>query len=239
MFVKALVSTLLAMTLLGPGMMPSYEPDKFLLPEDAKVLVVVEGREDNTCRVIGYEKCTGENGKESWKAVFATEGNIGAGGMNLNRVRGDKSTPVGVWMMNTPFGQKPALEGFPSDYIQVSKHHVWTDDTNKLIVDETGKIAGERVGTDSYSGFYDYVIDAGFNKNAVTEKGSALFIHCQKGASAPSSGCVKIPTETMVELMKLYGKYGTGKCFIAQGKLGEVDKLYNAYGTNNGLEAKY
>ena len=239
MFAKTLAMTILALSVLGPGLIPSYEPDKYVLPEEAGVLVVVEGREDNTCRVVGYEKCTGEDGSGSWKAVFATEGNIGAGGMNLNRVRGDKSTPVGVWMMNTPFGQKPALAGFPADYIQVTKNHVWTDDTNKLIVDETGKIKGERVGTESCNGFYDYVIDAGFNRNAVTEKGSALFIHCQKGAPAPSSGCIKIPEETMIELMKLYGKYGTGRCFIVQGKAGEMDKLYNAYGTNNGLEAKY
>lgn len=239
MFVKSIALTLAAIQLLGPGFKPSYDPAKFVLPEEAKMIVVVEGREDKTCQVTGYEKCKADDGSESWKAVFATEGNIGAGGMNLDRVRGDKSTPIGVWMLNTPFGQKPAKEGFPADYIRVTKNHVWTDDTNKLIVDESGKIEGERVGTSSYSGFYDYVLDAGFNKNAVTEKGSALFIHCQKGTAAPSSGCVKVPEETMVELMKLYGKYGTGKCFIAQGKQGEIDKLYKSYGTNNGLEAKY
>ena len=84
-------------------------------------------------------------------------------------------------------------------------------------------------------GYYDYVLDAGFNRNAVTGKGSALFIHCQGASAGTSAGCVKIPTEAMEALMKLYGKYGEGKCYIAQAPAKSMTKLYNAYGVCNGL----
>lgn len=236
MISKTLAAVLITASLLGPGYIIGYDPAQFRLPEDAKVLVVVEGNADKTCVVTAFEKNVQNN---SWETVFAVDGNVGRGGMNKNRVRNDGSTPVGVWMLNTPFGQKPKQEGFPSDYVQVGADHVWTDDTNRLVKDTTGKIAGERVGAQNYAGYYDYVLDAGFNRNAVTGKGSALFIHCQGASAGTSAGCVKIPTEAMEALMKLYGKYGEGRCFIAQGIKGEIDRLYDKYGTNNGLEAQY
>lgn len=235
LIIKKLTTLILATSLLGPGFKANYDPAKFVLPKEAEVLVIVEGSADKTAVVTAYEKKDNK-----WTTVFATQGNIGHGGMNKNRREGDKSTPVGIWMMNTPFGQKPAQEGFPSNYIRVNDSaYVWSDDTNKLVHDPSGKIKGERIGTSGYAGYYDYAIDAGYNINNVKGKGTALFIHCQGSQPAPSAGCIKIPKENMIELMKLYGRHGDGKCFIAQGIAGEIDKLYDKYGTNNGLEAVY
>lgn len=232
--IKSVIALILALSMIGPGYKTSYSPEKFVLPEEAAVLVVVEGREDKTCTVTAFEK-----NKDRWEPVFAVNGNTGRSGMSRNRKEGDGTTPVGVWMLNTPFGQKPAEEGFPEDYIKVDSSYVWTEDTNRLTVDPENKLKGERVGSSEYARVYDYVLDAGYNRNAVNKKGSALFIHCQGATEAPSSGCIKIPKEEMIQLMKLYGKYGAGKCFIAQGIDGEIDKLYDKYGTNNGLEAVY
>lgn len=226
---------MLATALIGPGIKPGYDPDQFVLPEEAEVLVVVEGNEDRTCLVTAYEKSDG-----SWKSVFAVNGNTGQNGMSKNRVEGDMTTPVGVWLMNTPFGQKPAQEGFPSNYLNVTdRSYVWTKDSNDLVYDPEGRLDGERIGSDYYSVCYDYVINSGYNANKVSNKGSAIFIHCQGMQAGTSAGCIKIPEENMIELMKLYGKHGDGKCFIAVGITGEIDKLYDKYGTNNGLEAQY
>ena len=102
-------------------------------------------------------------------------------------------------------------------------------------MDSTHTTKGEYVGTSGYAGYYDYCLDAGYNKNAYPGKGSALFLHCRGPQSGSSSGCVKIDAEAMVEIMKLYGKYGDGRCYIAQGTKGHMTQLYDAYGVCNGL----
>jgi len=221
----------------GPGekdYQKYFDPEKFELSADAGLLVVAGGLEGTDCRVYVFERVSSDAG-ERWECVIATDGKMGRNGMSNYRHEGDGTTPIGVWQMNTPFGQKPAEDGFPKNYVQVGQDHVWSDKENRLMLDPTGQVSGERVGTARYAGYYDYVIDAGYNRNAVKGKGSALFLHCLKPGEGGSSGCVKIPTDKMKLIMKLYGKYGDGKCYMAQAPLGSVSKLYDAYGVCGGL----
>lgn len=208
----------------------SFEPARFVLPEKARVLVVVEGMTDSACRVYAFERISE---KEDWKWCLETTGVLGKNGMSSHRRSGDKTTPVGVFQMNTPFGQKEALEGFPSDYIQVDASYVWEDDTNKLSQDPLKE--GERVGSGEYAGYYDYVIDAGFNPNGIAGQGSALFLHCTGDFRDYTSGCVAIDAEPMTQVMRLYGRYGDGAVFIAQAEKGGFDAIYHSFGSNQGL----
>jgi len=222
----------------GPGdpdYLDFFDPEKFVLPEDAKVLTIVGGMEGTGCKVYIFERETTADGNK-WKLITTTNGAMGRNGMSNDRHEGDGTTPIGVWQLNTPFGQKPAEDGFPADYLQVSGNdYVWTEKENKLMLDPTGTLAGERVGSEKYKGYYNYALDCGYNKNAVQGKGSALFIHCLKPEEGGSSGCIKISEDKMKRLMKLYGEYGDGKCYIAQAPIKSIYKLYNAYGVNNGL----
>ena len=90
----------------------SFDPERFVLPQEAKVLVVVEGTEGTACNVYAYEK-----GTEGWELRVRTAGWLGLNGMSNHRTEGDKTTPIGVFRMNTPFGQDDTLEGFPANYI--------------------------------------------------------------------------------------------------------------------------
>lgn len=206
----------------------SFEADRFRLPEEARVLVAVEGTGGSNCRVSAFEKVEGV-----WVRRLETPGALGANGMSNDRWEGDKTTPIGVFRMNTPFGQKEALEGFPSNYIRVGGSHVWTQDTNRLVEDSSRK--GEHVGSAGYAGYYDYVIDAGYNPQGILNRGSALFLHCTGQNGAYTSGCVAIPTDQMITVMKLYGTYGDGACYMAQAPEGTFDQIYEAYGVNQGL----
>ncbi len=212
----------------GPGM--EEIPQRFVLPDEAKVLVIVEGTGGSRCLVSAWEKSY--DGWD-WELKFKTDGNLGYNGMSNHRVMGDKTTPIGVFQMNTPFGQDDPLEGFPSNYIKVKESHVWEDETNSLV--DGSEKEGERVGTQKYAGYYDYAIDAGFNKEGIPNQGSALFLHCMPEGVEFSSGCVQIPKEKMAEVMKLYGTYGDGACYIAQAPRGTFGLIYDTYGTNHGL----
>ncbi len=213
----------------GPGVKGEpFSVNRFVLPDEAKVLVVVEGTEGSNCNVYAYEK-TGQG----WAKRLETAGILGKNGMSNHRTAGDLTTPIGVFQMNTPFGQSEAKEGFPPHYVQVTEEYVWTDDTNRLVEDSTQE--GEHVGTAMYVGYYDYVLDSGYNRQGIYQKGSALFLHCQAPGATSSGGCVAIPKEQMEEVMRLYGTYGDGACYIAQAPKGTFHQIYHTYGVNNGL----
>lgn len=207
---------------------PSFDVNRFVLPDPARVLVVVEGTGGTGCHVYAYEK-TGEG----WTLRVDTLGYLGRNGMSNHRTVGDKTTPIGLFQLNTPFGQSPALEGFPSNYIQVDESYVWEDSSNRLVKGSTA--SGEQVGTFWYKGHYDYVLDAGFNRNAIPNQGSALFLHCTVPEKSDTSGCVGIPKEQMAAIMRLYGTYGDGACYIAQAPQGTFAWIYDSYGANQGL----
>ncbi len=207
-----------------------FEVDLFTLPAEAEVLVIVEGTGGSTCQVYAYEK---EDG--SWVRKVSTYGYLGENGMSSHRTTGDKTTPIGVFLMNTPFGQKEALEGFPENYIRVTPDYFWTDSTNKLTNDPAYWGDGEAVGTTAYSEYYDYAIDAGFNPLGIPDQGTALFLHCIGHNKDYTSGCVAIPEEDMISIMRLYGAHGDGACFIAQAPYGTFDRIYDSFGVNLGL----
>lgn len=212
----------------GAEITPSFDVSRFVLPQEAKMLVVVEGNAGSTCQVYAYEKTD-----SGWEQRLQTPGIMGRNGMSNNRTVGDKTTPIGLFRLNTPFGQCDPQEGFPADYIKVGKRHVWSDLTNRLV--EDADLEGERVGTKGYRGYYDYALDAGFNVNAIPDRGSALFLHCWKAGRVDTSGCVAIPKEQMAYIMKLYGACGGGACYIAQAPRGTFELVYDSYGANGGL----
>ncbi len=206
----------------------TFDVNRFALPDGARVLVVVEGTEGSGCDVYVYEK-----DDHGWQQRLAVAGRLGANGMNSRRVVGDKTTPIGVFKLNTPFGQAAAQKGFPKDYVQVDDSYVWTDDSNRLVKDS--HLSGERVGTQQYLDYYDYVLDMGFNPEAIPGQGSALFLHCEGDYWVSSSGCVAVPREQMESIMKLYGTWGEDRCFIALAPGGTFEAVYDTYGTNHGL----
>lgn len=214
-----------------PTLEPGFQVDRFVLPEGARMLVVVEGTVGSDCLVYAYERPDADS--EDWLLRLCTPGKLGRGGMSNDRVEGDKTTPIGLFLLNTPFGQGKPLEGFPENYVRVTKNAVWVTETNRLETRSTKE--GERVGTRGYAGYYEYVLDAGYNRNAVEKKGSALFLHCQPRLRPGTSGCVEIPREQMIEIMRLYGAYGDGACYIAQAPRNTFDLIYDSYGANNGL----
>ena len=229
---KLVTAAALAAALTGAAVgssAPGFDPSGFVLPDNARSLVVVEGDGSASgCTLYAYEKTD-----EGWTLSLESAGCLGKNGFNNYRVEYDKTTPIGVWKANTPFGQKDALDGFPKNYVKVDESHVWNEKTNRL--EQGTGASGEQVGTSRYAGYYDYCIDMGYNRNAYPKKGSALFIHCMLPGDPDTSGCVEIPTEAMIKLMKLYGKYDDGTMFVACAPKGKVTKLYDAYGVCSGL----
>ncbi len=231
----------------------SYDVSRFILPEDAKSLIVVEGfavkggkdtyRETkvsdesrwNKARVTVFVK----NEAGQWQAKIQSAGVYGYGGMSAKRKTGDGTTPIGLWKTDTPFGRNAAEEGFPSDYTHIqadAKRQYWSDQTNRL--ESSEKLAaqkGEKLWEDWAKNIYAYALNTGFNKeNRQPGTGSALFLHCTSNGKPSTAGCVAIQPEAMKAVLRQYAK---GGMYIAQAPEGQFEQVYGAF-SESGASAK-
>lgn len=205
---------------------------RLALPDDAEVLVIVEGSGLDAV-VSAYKRepvsADGEGSSYgAWQYITSTtEGKLGRRGLGKT-AEGDEKTPIGIFKMNTPFGIKDALEGFPDNYIKVTSDMYWNGDSdsplyNKLVSDlsytDFDRSRSEHLI--DYGGYYDYCIDTGYNPEGTPHRGSALFLHCSMGIN--TGGCIAIPEETMIEIMR---NYREGHTYIAIGDQADMQALY-------------
>lgn len=223
----------------------SFDVTCFVLPEDAKSLVVTEGFavnggksvyrsgyvEDealwNKARVTVFSK----NASGDWEAKIQSAAVYGWGGMSNHRHSGDGTTPIGLWKADTAFGRAKAEEGFPAEYVQISpaaRNQYWSDSTNRLMVDsDISAQNGEKLWEDWAEEIYAYSLNSGFNKDrAQPGTGSALFLHCSKAGKPSTAGCVAMNPEAMKAILRLYAK---GGLYVAQAPEGQFETVYAAY----------
>lgn len=168
---------------------------------DKLILVVGQGGADIS---VSYHLKT-EDG--SWKTEFTAGGVCGRNGMSNDKKEGDGKTPVGVYQFNLAFGIQDD-PGSILPYHKVTKNDYWVDDSssrhyNKLVdaakVKKDWKSAEKLINIQPY---YDYGLSLTYNEDCVPGKGSAIFLHCTTPDYKGSSGCVCIPPENMVQLLK-------------------------------------
>ncbi len=223
----------------------SYDVSAFQVPAGARTLVVVEGfavkggRETyneenvadegrhNKARVTAFTRGTDT---DPWTAVVQSSAVMGWAGMSNDRHEGDGTTPIGFFKLDTPFGRRPALQGFPADYqeIMVSrKNQFWSDNTNRLETsDNASAQSGERLYEDWASGIYSYCLNTGFNSAYVKGVGSAIFLHCTKPGKPSTAGCIAMDENAMTAILRLYAR---GDSYVAMAPEGTFGAVYGAY----------
>lgn len=223
----------------------SFDVTRFVLPEDAKALVVTEGFAVNGGRTVyrsGYvadealwnrARVTvfSKNTSGVWEAKVQSAAVYGWGGMSNHRHSGDGTTPIGLWKADTAFGWAEAEAGFPAEYVQISptaRNQYWSDTTNRLTVDsDISAQNGEKLWEDWAKEIYAYSLNSGFNKDcAQPGTGSALFLHCSKAGKPSTAGCVAMDPEAMKAILRLYAR---GGLYVAQAPEGQFETVYTAY----------
>ena len=206
----------------------SFDASQFVLPSDARTLIVVEGFAQNGGREVyreGYVEDSSRWNKarvtafvrdsegEAWIPKVQSPAVYGWGGMSNDRHEGDGTTPIGLFRTDTPFGRREAQEGFPAGYQEImisAANQYWSDATNCLEVEpDVSKQNGERLYEDWARGIYSYCLNSGFNKNnSRPGTGSALFLHCTKEGKPSTAGCVAMDERAMVRILQLYSRGG-------------------------------
>jgi predicted deacylase len=83
---------------------------------------------------------------------------------------------------------------------------IWEEDGphyNRLVLAERGERAGDRLNRRRDEPLFDIVIPVGFNDaTAELGRGSAIFVHAARADMGPTSGCIGVPREALLDLVR-------------------------------------
>jgi L,D-peptidoglycan transpeptidase YkuD (ErfK/YbiS/YcfS/YnhG family) len=179
-----------------PEMLSSLE----LSPETSK-LVVALGLEGARLAAYAFEKIDG-----AWFERLRADGYSGRNGINRTKAEGDGRTPSGVFSFGRAFGVADD-PGSRKPYAKLSPGDLWVDDPESKYYnqwvredapDKDWKSA-EDLSKETVA--YKYAIAIDYNAAPVVKgAGSAIFLHCAQ--ERPTAGCVAVPEDAMVDLLK-------------------------------------
>ena len=171
--------------------------------EKASQLFVVAGVGPTTAYISMHEKTA-----DGWQEIMSTPGFIGKNGLGKEK-EGDGKTPVGTFRFTEAFGiaEDP---GCAISYHQVTEDDYWSGDVREgyhynqmvslkeypdLNLDDSEHLA-------DYAYEYQYGLNISYNEEGTPGLGSAIFLHCFGAMKPQTGGCVAIPRDQMLTVMK-------------------------------------
>ena len=176
---------------------------------ETKQLFVVTG--------IGMDKTTAsvsmhfrdENG--SWKQLLSTPGFVGKNGLCADEAHaeGCGQTPIGTYHFTEAFGIAPD-PGCAIEYVQADENTYWSGDGregmryNELVslADYPDLNLEDSEHIVDYTYQYQYCLNISYNAEGTPGLGSAIFLHCFGDRKPYTGGCVSIPLEQMLFVMR-------------------------------------
>ena len=138
----------------------------------------------------------------SWQMALNSYCGYGKNGMSSNRHAGDKTTPIGSFPILYAFGlvDNPGtamqyLKITPQSYLsgEEATYNTWVE-SDRPLYDSEHLI-------DYYQ--YKYAMNIGFNVNpTIYGRGAAIFLHCKSYDRWWTAGCVSVPEDIMLKLLK-------------------------------------
>ena len=142
-----------------------------------------------------------------YEKVMTTPAMIGRNGP-CKQAEGDNRTPLGTWTVGAAYGIKED-PGSLIPYKQVTDDMYWrgdgTDPRYNTLVYKSDAPDADYSNDEhliDYGVAYHYLLDMGYNAPRAPYAGSALFLHCWEGSDHPTHGCVGIPEDKMVQLLR-------------------------------------
>ena len=170
--------------------------------QDAEQLFIIAGVGETTAYISMHEK----DAAGSWKQIITTPGFISELGKEKE---GDGKTPVGTFRFNAAFGiaRDP---GCAIKYEQVDGDSYWSGDQregyhyNQMVsirdYPDLDTADSERIM--DYPVHYEYCLNVSYNEDGTPGLGSAIFLHCLGPCKPYTRGCIAIPKDQMLTVMK-------------------------------------
>lgn len=185
--------------LLSPAWVSALGEEK-----NAEQLFVVAGVGHTTAYVSMHEK----DSSGAWKQIITTPGFIGKNGLG-KEIEGDYKTPTGTFFFNYAFGiaEDP---GCALDYHQVTADDYWSGDPccghhyNEMVSirDLPDLDTADSEHIIDYTYHYQYCMNISYNAEETPGLGSGIFLHCLGPNKPYTGGCVAIPKDLMITVMK-------------------------------------
>lgn len=173
---------------------------------DSSQVVVVSAKQDMGPYKVSISRYERREG--GWQAIGnPIDGVAGRNGIAPpgEKREGDGRTPSGVFPLERGFGYIPLETKIA--YIVLTPEMVWIDDPksplyNRLITrTEAVGVSHEIMKRDD--DLYKYGLVVEYNtKVIIPGDGSAIFFHIWGGPEKPTSGCVAMPEEAMIEILR-------------------------------------
>ena len=166
-------------------------------------IMSTSGKTNQIIMVVGHTLTLYNKVNGKWTEVLSSYCGYGLNGYKLasERREGDKTTPIGSFPLPLAFGlgKNP---GTSMTYRQITKNSYWSGeyDTYNTWVESSSYMSGEHLI--DYA-VYKYAMAIGFNMDPVVYKrGSAIFLHCKSPDHWYTAGCVSVPEDVMLDLLK-------------------------------------
>ena len=147
--------------------------------------------------------------------VFKCQLGIGGFKKAIQKIEGDKTTPIGKWHLKSIYYRsdrilRPKLKKKNILKInRITKHSGWCDDIKSNYYNKYIKINNSRSLNVNYESLcrqdnaYDIIIETSHNTEPIIKnKGSAIFIHCSFEDFRTTVGCVALKKIDLMFLIK-------------------------------------
>lgn len=195
----------------GPGMKKSedrksgIEIERLAAAGDTDQVIVVTGSGSAGSRVqVAYFKQDQDAG---WQEEFYVSGYCGYNGMSSEKREGDRKTPTGTYHFTGAFGIK-ADPGSILAYKELDTCDYWVDDSSSSYYNQLVSTRDTAVSWNSAEHLiavnpcYNYSLALSYNEACVPGMGSAIFLHGLHPTKTWTEGCVAIPEENVMQLIR-------------------------------------
>ncbi|MDD2790122.1 MAG: L,D-transpeptidase family protein [Sulfurimonas sp.] len=207
----------------------------YLFASQQIILVVADDFQTPKANLLSYE-----DGKKVFDTVAVNIGRNGLawglGEVELTKKRdeplkyeGDGKSPAGIFKLTDIYGYKKE-SNFKMPYLYASEKLICVDESDSLFYNHLIQMNGDEKSFEYMKrkdGQYELGIVVAHNKNAVTNRGSCIFLHIKKSEEASTAGCsamrldeiqkisswldksknpilIQIPKSSSKEIIKLY-----------------------------------
>jgi L,D-peptidoglycan transpeptidase YkuD (ErfK/YbiS/YcfS/YnhG family) len=132
---------------------------------------------------------------------------IGRGGIRIDKHEGDGATPAGRYRLRRVLFRGDRIWSIDTrlPISQISKQAGWCTEPLDVAYNQQVTLphTGQHEELWRADGLYDVIVVIGYNDAPVIPaRGSAIFLHIARPAMSPTDGCVAVPFDVILELVR-------------------------------------
>ncbi|GAB3439636.1 hypothetical protein GCM10027517_13220 [Phycicoccus ginsengisoli] len=130
-------------------------------------------------------------------------GHVGLNGVSWSKREGDLRTPAGTFPLRGGFGAY-GNPGLAQGWFRVDAHDVWVDDPASSLYNTHQRTPADGRWSSAepllQTPAYNYAQVVGYNEVRTPGRGSAIFLHVDKGRG--TAGCISLPTSALLAVFR-------------------------------------